>query len=139
MFKYKKMIFYFSVLMFIVLSLVELVIYLFSDNTIFGMYYLFINLLIVFLLVPTAYNYNKYYSVQRISKIIIAIILGIINSYFLQLIIMNSVIYIDGSHDYIKEVFIYRVLLKTLVYLILITICVFEFKNERKISSIHNK
>ena len=101
MFKYKKITIYVLTILFTVLSLIELAIYLFNDNTIFGLYYLLINLLIIFLLIPCAYNFKRYYSVARISKLIIIILLGIFNSFILKFIIFSSCGYIDDSVSYL--------------------------------------
>ena len=59
MFKYKKMTLLFCTFIYLVLSLIELIKYLLVDSNIFGLIYLLINLFIIFLLIPTSYNYKK--------------------------------------------------------------------------------
>ena len=135
MFKYKKITIYVLTILFTVLSLIELAIYLFNDNTIFGLYYLLINLLIIFLLIPCAYNFKRYYSVARISKLIIIILLGIFNSYILKFIIFSSCGYIDDSVSYLEKIFIIKNILKGIIYIGLAVICFFEFKNKKLINN----
>ena len=133
MFKYKKLTIYACTLLFVVFSLVELIKYLFCDNTLFGVYYLIVNLVIIFLLIPTAYNYKKYYSAARISKLILIIILGLINSFVLEHIVISSMGYMDSSNEYITSIFMCKVVLKSIIYLALGILCYFEFGNEKVI------
>jgi len=133
MFKYKKLVLNICNILFIVFSLIETIIYLFCDNNIFGLYYLIINLLIIFFLVPCTYNYKKYYSTARISKLIIIIVLGIFNSYFLQLIINSSINYVDSSKIFINKIFIFKNILKGIVYFLLIIFTIFDSKLGKKI------
>ncbi len=60
MYKYKKITINSLTTIFILLTIIELCIFMFSKNNIFGVYYLIANLIIIFLLVPVAHNYNKY-------------------------------------------------------------------------------
>ena len=140
MFKVKKIIINISSILFILLSIIETIIYLFSRNTIFGLYYLLINLLIIFLFVPCAYNYRRNYSSARISKLIIIILLGFFNSFFLQKIVISSINYMDYSLIYIDKIFIFKNILKLLIYIILIVFTFYESKLDKKImKSIKNK
>ena len=133
MFKYKKYALYTLTILFIIFSLIELIIYLTVKSTIFGLIYLFSNLLIIFLLVPCAYNYKKYYNPARISKFIIIILLGIFNSFFLGSIVLNGVNYTDSSIDYMNKIFVIKNILKVIIYAILTIITIFEFKIEKVI------
>ncbi|MBR4178123.1 MAG: hypothetical protein IKR57_02090 [Bacilli bacterium] len=140
MFKYKKFTINLCTILFIILSIVELIIYLFCENNIFGLYYLLINTLIIFLLVPCAYNYKRYYSSARISKLIIVILLGIFNSYILQGIINGSINYVDASTIYIKKIFLYRCVFKGIIYVILIGFTILDSKlNKVLIKGVSNK
>lgn len=132
MFKYKKILLLFLTFLFILFSFIEFIIYYRVNNTIFGMIYLFINLLIIFLLVPCAYNYRKKFNPARISKLIIIILLGIFNSYILQSVISNSISYTDDSFVFIEKVFIFKNVFKGIIYGGLLFITIFEF-NIRKI------
>ena len=133
MFKYKKIVLSFSVIIYVLLTIVELIKYLICDNTLYGAYYLLVCLLIIFLMIPCAYNYKKYYSVARISKLILIVVLGILNSFVLEHIVLNSMNYMDSSNDYIKMIFIYKSVFKPIIYFIIAVVCGLEFKNEKVI------
>lgn len=140
MFRYKKITIYLITFIFILISLVELIKYLVVDNTLFGVYYSIINLVIVFLLVPCAYNYKKYYSKARISKLIMVILLILFNSFILENILFKSMGYMDSSKEYIKSIFVYKNILKTILSFILAIFLAFEFKLDEVIKkSIGNK
>ena len=140
MFKYKKFTINICTFLFVIFSIIELIIYLFCDNNIFGLYYLLINLVIIFLLVPCAYNYKRYYSAARISKLVIIILLGIFNSFILQATINGGVSYVDASDIYIKKIFIYKSIFKGIIYLLLIVFTIFDSKlNKVLTKSIVNK
>ncbi len=133
MFKYKKIVLYFSTLLFMILSLIELIMYFKVDNTLFGMIYLLINLLIIFLLVPTTYNYKKYFSAARISKLIMIIIFGIFNSYILNIVVLKNISYVDDSTKFINSIFVIKNVLKGIIYFVLMIITVFEFNIQKVI------
>lgn len=140
MFKYKRITIYLLTVIYILLTIIEVIKYLLFENNLFGLYYLLISLLIVFLLVPCAYNYKKYYSGARISKLIIVILLIIFDSFILEHILLKSMSYIDASSDFIKNIFIYKNILKTILAFLLVIFIVFEFKLDELIKkSIVNK
>ena len=134
MYKVKKTYLYLLTLIYIILTIIELFIYIKNDASIFGLYYLIISVIIIFLLVPIAINYKKYYSPIRISKLIIIIILGLISSYLLFLIISKSILYVDNSSIYIKKIFITKSIIKPILYITLIVFTIFEFKSVKLIS-----
>ena len=134
MFKYKKIVLYTCTILIVLLSLIELIKYFIIDNTLYGVFYLLINLIILFFLIPCAYNYKKYYSAARISKLIIIVVLGIFNCYILEHIIINTMSYVDSSTNYIKSIFIYKNIFKGIVYFILLLFTLFEFKLEKVLS-----
>ena len=131
MFKLKKLILFICTLLFIIFSFIELIKYLRVDNTLFGVYYLIVDMIIIFLLVPINYNYKKYYSVIRISKLLIVVILGLFNSYILNILIIKNMGYVDDSFEYIKSIYIYKNVLKGIIYFILACFTIFEFKVEK--------
>ena len=133
MYKYKKLIINIITLLFIAITIIELIKYLLVDNTIFGLYYLLVCLLIIFLLVPCAYNYKKYFSKARISKLIIIVLFIIFDSFILEKVLFNSISYMDSSKEYIKSIFIYKNILKTILAIILTIFTIFEFKLEEVI------
>ena len=139
MFKYKRLLLLFATYTYILLFLIELIKFMLIKSNVYGVIYLIINLIIIFLLVPTAHNYKKYFSVARISKLIMIILLGIFNSYILEHIYLGNTMIMDSSKEYIKNIFIYKDIFKGIVYFILIFITVFEFKVEKLLKSISKK
>lgn len=130
MYKYKKLTIRLITLIYIIITIIETIKYLFSDSNIFGLTYLLISSFIIFLLVPVSHNYNKYFSSARISKLIIIFILGIFSSFFLNKIILN-LSYIDSSSVYIDSVFVYKNILKGIVYFLIFVFTLFEFKLDK--------
>ena len=139
MFKYKKMTINIINYSFIVLTIMELIKYLKVDSNLFGVYYLLMSLLIIFLLVPSTFNYKRYYSKARISKFILIIILGFFSSYILNSIVLSNMGYIDSSKDFIKSIFAIKNVIKPILYVLLIVLTIFEFKDEKVIKTISNK
>ena len=134
MYKIKKIFINSITAIFISLFIIELFKYLKTDNNIFGVYYLITNLVIIFFLVPIAYNYKRYYSVARISKIIIVILIGLFSSFALEHIVSSIYSYTDDSTTYIKNIFIIKNVLKTVIYVLLTGFTVLEFKSEKVIN-----
>lgn len=98
-----------------------------------------INFIIIFLMVPVAINYKKYYSPQRISKLIIILILMLINSYILGPIVLNSMSYTDSSSEYINSVFVIKNILKGIIFGLLLVFTTFEFKLQKLIQNVKRK
>lgn len=138
MFKIKKLFINFITIIFILLFIVELIEYLRVDNNIFGVYYLFTNLIIIFFLVPVAYNYKRYYSSARISKLIIIILLGLFSSFALEHVVSNIYNYVDDSKVFIKSIFVIKSILKTIIYVLLGCFAVLECKAPKVINSKDN-
>ena len=134
MYKIKKIFINSVTAIFILLFIIELFKYLKTDNNIFGVYYLITNLVIIFFLVPIAYNYKRYYSIARISKIIIVILIGLFSSFALEYIVSSIYNYTDDSITYIKSISIIKNVLKTVIYVLLTGFTVLEFKSEKVIN-----
>ncbi len=131
MYKYKKVSINIITCIFIVLTIIELFIYMFSKNNLFGIYYLFSNLFVVFLLVPISYNYNKYFSTQRLSKLIIVLVLLIFNSFILNLIVLKNMSFIDASSTYIDKIFVIKNILKPIIAFVILVFILLEFRLDR--------
>ncbi len=131
MYKYKKVSINIITCIFIVLTIIELFIYMFSKNNLFGIYYLFSNLFVVFLLVPISYNYNKYFSSQRLSKLIIVLVLLIFNSFILNLIVLKNMSFIDASSTYIDKIFVIKNILKPIIAFVILVFILLEFRLDR--------
>ena len=139
MYKVKKSILYLLTLSFMILSLIELIKYFKVDTTLYGVIYLSINLIILFLLIPVTYNYKRNYSSARISKLILIIIIGIFNSYILSKIVLGNMNYIDDSILYISSIKLIKNILKGIVYGSLVIFTFLEAKLDKKISKMINK
>ena len=139
MYKVKKSILYLLTLSFMILSLIELIKYFKVDTTLYGVIYLSINLIILFLLIPVTYNYKRNYSSARISKLILIIIIGIFNSYILNKMVLGNMNYIDASILYISSIKVIKNILKGIVYGSLVIFTFLEAKLDKKISKLINK
>lgn len=128
MFKLKKYSLYLLTFIYFILCLIELYLYFTLGSNIYGIYYLCLNILIIFFLVPICYNYKRHYSKTRISKLIIVIILGIFSSYILHNIVLNSINYMDDSQKYIDKIFVIKDVLKVIIYSLIILFTVIESK-----------
>ena len=135
-YKIKKTTITLLTLSFIILTIIEFVKYFCIDSNLFGLNYMIINFIIIFLMVPVAINYKKYYSPQRISKLIIILILMLINSYILGPIVLNSMSYTDSSSEYINSVFVIKNILKGIIFGLLLVFTTFEFKLQKLIQNV---
>ena len=124
--RYKKYILCFITLSYILLTMFELVKYLFCKSSIFGLIYLMLSTIIIFLLDITTLNYNNKYSLARISKLLIVVIFGLFLSYLLNVVLFKSVDYIDFSYIYIESIFVVKNIIKPIIYFILFVFIVFE-------------
>lgn len=131
----KKKFLIITTLSFILLTLIEYIKYFFSENNIFGLIYLVLNLFIIFLIIPITKNYNKYYSGQRISKLIMIIIIGLFSSFILNKMVFNMLSYKDASQEYIKSIFIIKNILKTIIYILLSIFTYHEFTLQQLIQN----
>ena len=131
MYKHKKITINILTCIFIVLTLIELFIYMFSKNNLFGIYYILSNLFIIFLLVPISYNYNKYFSTARLSKLIIVLVLLLFNSFLLNIVVLKNMSYVDASAAYIEKIFIIKNILKPIIALIILIFILLEYRLDR--------
>ncbi len=130
-YKYKKIFLLLFTLLYIILTIIELIKYLKFDSELFGLVYNIINIFIIFLLIPLLYNYKKNYSKARISKLILIIIIGIFNSYILKTIVINSMNYIDTSNLYIKDIYVIKNIIKIIMFILLMIFTYIESKTTK--------
>lgn len=135
MYKKKKLLLNIVNISFLILSLIELIKYFKFDNTLYGVIYLLINLIIIFLLLPVTFNYKRHYSSARISKVILIIIIGLFNSYILNYIVVGNMNYIDSSSSFIKSIFVIKNILKPILYFLLMIFLFLETGLNKKIKS----
>lgn len=137
MFKIKKLLLNFNTFSYIILFLIEIILYLKTNSNIYGVYYLLSNLIILFLIVPVTYNYKRYYSKARISKIILIILLGIFTSFIIENIIINNMKYMDASNIFIDKINILKNILKPIIYFLLLIFLILETKAYLILKKIH--
>lgn len=128
MFKYKKIFLFFLTIMYTILTVIEIIKYMFINSNLYGLVYLMVTLLTLFLLVPTVYNYDNKFSKARISKILIVIILGFFSSFFLDKLVINQMHYTDSSYLFLSSTVIIRKVLKVIIYFLLLVFLFFEAK-----------
>lgn len=126
-------------LIYLLLSIIELIEYLKTNSNLYGLIYLLINLFLIFLLLPITFNYKRHFSKQRISKIIIFIIIGLFNICFLDSIIINKMSYIDTSLEYFNKIRTIRAIFLPILYILMIIFLIFESKLNIIISDILKK
>ena len=128
MFKYRKSFLYLLTIIFVILTIIEMVMYFFTNSNLFGLIYLLLNFFILFLLIPTTFNYKNNYSNVRLSKFIMIIVLGMFSSYLLLYLVNVSMNYIDSSSNYSDSIFLIKNILKPFIYLGFTTLTLREAK-----------
>lgn len=114
---------------FSLLTIYEVIIYILGKSNYFGLFYLFLNLFIVFLMFMVSVNIKKGNTMIRISKNAIIVVLGIFCSFVLKLILSKVFGYVDESNAYISNIFISLKVVKPIIYLMLGILSYLEYKN----------
>lgn len=125
-------------LMFIVLTILELVNYFSFESTLLGLLYLIINFFILFLLINMVINFGKSNYKIRISKNLIVIVLGILSSYLLGYVVPLLLNYTDSSFLFAKEIYVYSKILKPIIYVFLGVISVLEVVYKKEVNKRYN-
>lgn len=120
MYKYRKILLYFLTLMYVILTVIELIKYLALDTAVYGLIYLIMSLVLIFLLVLTTINYKDNYSMTRFSKLMIIIVLGIFNSFILNHIVFSNLNYLDSSYEYLGNIKYIKNIFKPIIYCIIL-------------------
>lgn len=126
--KFIKYFYVFLTASFLILTSCEIFIYMKMESNYVGIFYLFFNFFIMFLLFSISINYDKSTKNIRISKNIIAILLGIFTSFVLTLIIPHIFGYTDSSYLFEDSIFIIGKIIKPIVYALLGVVSVLELK-----------
>ena len=113
--KYYKILKY----LFLLLTIIETVIYLFSETNTFGLIYLIISYLL-FILISS--------KLKQIIKNILFTSIGFFISFILIIIVTNSIDYIDYSREYVKSIFLIIKVFKPLLYLMTIILTYIDVK-----------
>lgn len=114
---------------FSLLTIYEVIIYILGKSNYFGLFYLILNLFIVFLMFMVSVNIKKGNTMIRISKNAIIVVLGIFCSFVLKLIHSGVFGYVDESNAYISNIFISLKVGKPIIYLMLGILSYLEYKN----------
>ena len=128
MYKYKKIFIVFTSIIYVLLTIIELIKYLKVDSNLYGVLYLVLSLIIIFFLVTVTYNYKRSYSATRTSKLIIIFVLGLFNSFLLNKILIASMSYFDSSSVMIDEIGFIKNIIKPIMYLLVAAFTFFEIK-----------
>jgi len=128
MYKYKKIFIVFTSIIYVLLTIIELIKYLKVDSNLYGVLYLVLSLIIIFFLVTVTYNYKRSYSATRTSKLIIIVVLGLFNSFLLNKILIASMSYFDSSSVMIDEIGFIKNIIKPIMYLLVAAFTFFEIK-----------
>lgn len=128
MYKYKKIFIVCTSIIYILLTIIELIKYLNVDSNLYGVLYLLLSLIIIFFLVTVSYNYKRSYSTTRISKLIIIFVLGLFTSFLLNRILISSMTYFDSSSEMISSIEVIKNIIKPIIYLFVAAFTYFEIK-----------
>lgn len=121
---YKNIYKYLS-LLFILITFVEFVVFLVKESNYYGMYYIFINLFIIFNLILININYKKGSKKIRLSKSIINLFVCCFNNFFLLNVLNNIYKYIDFSKNYMSSIGVFKII-KFIILLILVISCILD-------------
>lgn len=130
-----KYFYYIITAIFMFLTLFEIYTYMKMESNYLGLFYLFLNLFIMFLLFTISYNYDKSNKEIRISKNIMAIIFGLIASFILGLLLPNIFNYKDASYLFNKNIKIISKIIKPIIYIFLGVASYIEIKLIKKLKS----
>lgn len=114
---------------FSLLTIYEVIVYVLGSSNYFGLFYLILNLFIVFLMFMVSVNIKKGNTMIRISKNAIIVVLGLLASFVLKYILSSVFGYVDESGVYINRVFISLKIVKPIIYLMLGIMSYLEYKN----------
>lgn len=114
---------------FSLLTIYEVIVYVLGSSNYFGLFYLILNLFIVFLMFMVSVNIKKGNTMIRISKNAIIVFLGLLASFVLKYVLSSVFGYVDESGVYINRVFISLKIVKPIIYLMLGILSYLEYKN----------
>lgn len=116
----------FLAFVFIITTFIEVINYFAFDANTFGLFYLILNIIILFLFILTILNYRKQLFKSRIIVMFIILILGFISSYYLYDIVLNIYDYKDQSNLFMDKIYICYKIIKPIIYYALLIISSIE-------------
>lgn len=118
----KKKLYFTYLGLYLLILFIEFVMYLRFNSTLFGLLYMIINLIIVFLLSISLYNYSELNLKIRLSKNAILIVLVLFS------ILLSLFKYTDQSKLFISNIKVCVYYLKPLMILTLATLSFYDYK-----------
>lgn len=118
-------------LIYILVTILEIVKYFISESSLYGLIYLIMCIIIIFFITTTTINYNKGNKKKRFSKILIAVLLGLFSSFLLPLVIDNSLNY-EILNSYIDRNKLTINIIKPIIYLLFLLIAFYDIKMNSK-------
>lgn len=118
-------------LIYILVTILEIVKYFISESSLYGLIYLIMCIIIIFFITTTTINYNKGNKNKRFSKILIAVLLGLFSSFLLPLVIDNSLNY-EILNSYIDRNKLTINIIKPIIYLLFLLIAFYDIKMNSK-------
>ena len=115
-------------LVFVSLTLIEIIRYLFFNSNLFGLLYLILNCFLAFNLFIIVINYKNGNVKIRISKNCFIIVLGLIGSFILPNISDSLNDFVDESSLFVDSIFWISRIVKPILYLLLAGLSVIEYK-----------
>ncbi len=127
-----KYMYYLLTVIFVVLTFYEVFVYLKLDSNYLGVFYLFFNFFIMFLLISDCFNYLEKNVSIRVSKNIFAFVLGMVSSFVIVLVVPSIFGYSDSSYLFNKKIFVVSKVIKPIIYLSLLVISFVEKKTLKR-------
>lgn len=124
--------YYLLTVIFVVLTFYEVFVYLKLDSNYLGVFYLFFNFFIMFLLISDCFNYLEKNVSIRVSKNIFAFVLGMVSSFVIVLVVPSIFGYSDSSYLFNKKIFVVSKVIKPIIYLSLLVISFVEKKTLKR-------
>ena len=118
----KKKLYLTYLIIYSLIFLIEFIIYLNFNSTLFGFLYMIINLIIIFLLLISLYNYSEFNLKIRLSKN------GILAFHMIVSILLSVFIYIDESRLFVSKIKVCIYYLKPLMILLLGGLSFYDYK-----------
>lgn len=115
-------------LVFVSLTLIEIIRYLFFNSNLFGLLYLILNCFLAFNLFIIVINYKNGNVKIRISKNCFIIVLGLIGSFILPNISDSLNDFVDESSLFVDSIFWISRIVKPILYLLLAGLSVIEYR-----------
>ncbi len=126
--RFIKYFYVFITALFALLTAYEIYMYMKIDSNYIGIFYLFFNFFVMFLLFTITFNYKTANKNIRFSKNIVVIIVGIFSSFVLALLLPNIFHYTDDSFLFENSIYVISKIIKPIIYISLGAVSALEMK-----------